>query len=118
MFKQGKLKVYLLELTDGSETWFSVKRYSEFLDCHKRLVEQLGPEALPAFPPKEPLLQRMFSSRTSRRRSFIGERQLQLQEYLMTALENPSVAQARVLQRFLQRPEPGSIHDFIDGSPL
>lgn len=113
MFKRGSIKAYMLELDAGSGHWHVAKRYSELRCLHNQLVAAFGASVLPTFPPKEPMLQRLFSEKRTRQ-EFIGERQMQLQEYLDGILAGPQTAESRPVQLLLQQPLPGALLPFAD----
>eukprot|EP00930_Biecheleria_cincta_P064653 TRINITY_DN5027_c0_g1_i1.p1 TRINITY_DN5027_c0_g1~~TRINITY_DN5027_c0_g1_i1.p1 ORF type:complete len:710 (+),score=117.86 TRINITY_DN5027_c0_g1_i1:31-2130(+) len=103
MCKTGSSVVYSLQLCNGSECWLVARRYSEFLRIHVRLLELFNRSELPDFPPKEPLLQKMFGWGGARN-DWMEERFVRLQRYLKGLLEHPGATRTELLTDFLNAP--------------
>jgi len=95
--------MYSLRLSDGKECWVVPRRYSEFLRFHQELLERFGRSELPPFPPKEPLLQKIFGP-DDKRSGWAEERRVSLQQYITALLQHPTTAQTPALLSFLNAP--------------
>eukprot|EP00930_Biecheleria_cincta_P064655 TRINITY_DN5027_c0_g3_i1.p1 TRINITY_DN5027_c0_g3~~TRINITY_DN5027_c0_g3_i1.p1 ORF type:complete len:758 (+),score=128.27 TRINITY_DN5027_c0_g3_i1:66-2276(+) len=103
MCKNGSSVLYSLQLSDGGECWLVARRYSEFLRIHVQLLEQFNRSELPDFPPKEPLLQKMFGWGEVRD-DWLEERFVRLRGYLQGLLEHPGAMRTGLLTDFLDAP--------------
>eukprot|EP00931_Biecheleriopsis_adriatica_P057088 TRINITY_DN33855_c0_g1_i1.p1 TRINITY_DN33855_c0_g1~~TRINITY_DN33855_c0_g1_i1.p1 ORF type:complete len:593 (-),score=120.67 TRINITY_DN33855_c0_g1_i1:30-1808(-) len=103
MHKQGSTVIYTMQLSSGGECWMVTRRYSEFLRCHVRLLELFDREQLPYFPPKEPLLQKIFGWGDSRI-DWLEERCVKLQSYVLGLLSNAGALRSEVFLDLLNSP--------------
>eukprot|EP00747_Dinoflagellata_sp_TGD_P111109 gnl/TRDRNA2_/TRDRNA2_171136_c0_seq1.p1 gnl/TRDRNA2_/TRDRNA2_171136_c0~~gnl/TRDRNA2_/TRDRNA2_171136_c0_seq1.p1 ORF type:complete len:839 (-),score=180.61 gnl/TRDRNA2_/TRDRNA2_171136_c0_seq1:34-2550(-) len=105
-YKSNDITMYMLQLTNGSESWVVSRRYTEFLRCNVQLLEYFKPREMPAFPPKEPLVQAISLIRGEKWKSqWLLERHQKLQRYIIGCLQHPEVSQTRVLREFLNAPD-------------
>jgi len=111
--KEGSVTLYSvqLETPGGSPNWTVSRRYSEFLRLNVQLLELFGRADLPTFPPKEPLLMKVF--RREGTNEWAEERKVRLFQYLSGLLENPSTARSKALLRFVSTPT-----SVVDGEGL
>lgn len=100
-FKEGAVTVYSIQLSSGDKDWTTLRRYSEFLQCHVQLLETFQREELPPFPPKEPLLRKVFRRDDGKPSEWTEERKVLLYHYLSGLLEKPGTARTPALLRFL-----------------
>lgn len=117
-YKRASTRFYMLELTDGNQNWAVSCRYSEMRECHSQLKGLLRRGELPIFPPKEPLLRRVFSNAKAKL-DWKAERQAQLARYVAAAVAHPVSASSAPVQRLVARPVAGTTLNFVsvaDGS--
>ena len=94
---QRAVTLYRVEVVQGGQTWFVLRRYSKFHNMHNELHQAHSLRGkLPTLPPK-------------RIRPSVEERRLLLDEYLQCLLATPSLASDPIVQRFLAPPASGSL---------
>lgn len=116
MYKSGNVTVYSITISTPVETWMVARRYREFLKCHRDL-SAAGLRDIPAFPPKEPLLQQIFGNQ-SVRKEWAEERRQKLQDYLEALLHHPDTRRSPALSVLLvdgSRP-PAAVAAHADGA--
>jgi len=104
MHKSGGVTFYGLHFALGQDSWSVERRYTDFLRCHVQLLERFGRDELPPFPPKEPVLQKIFG-RGGARSEWAEERRSLLRQYLAGLLAHAGAARSEALLRFVQAPD-------------
>eukprot|EP00927_Polykrikos_kofoidii_P051547 TRINITY_DN45341_c0_g1_i1.p1 TRINITY_DN45341_c0_g1~~TRINITY_DN45341_c0_g1_i1.p1 ORF type:complete len:919 (+),score=173.33 TRINITY_DN45341_c0_g1_i1:96-2759(+) len=101
--RRGTPTTYSLHIRDGERNWEITRRYKDFLRCNVKLLEEFQRLELPPFPPKEPILQRMFGSGFDRT-GWAMERNFLLHDYINKLLQMPNVVKTTAFRDLLDLP--------------
>lgn len=100
-FQDSGVTLYSMEFACGDKYWTMVRRYSEFMQCNVRLLENFSRKELPPFPPKEGLRKVFGGKKSGRPNGWNEDRKVLLYEYLSDLIEQPHFLRYPALQRLI-----------------